>query len=133
MHLDILFDTNRFNLSETRKHFINPNCFGEDLAEWLRAKLLDRGIPTIEPDQEDWGWYIEAKVGDASYFIGIGGNADETTNDVNQGEWRLMVQKHRTLGDKLSGKNRPSPDDPIFGVIEDILRGEPDIMNIRRE
>lgn len=44
---DILFDTNRFNLSEVKEHFINPGCFGEDLAVWLRAKLIERGIPRI--------------------------------------------------------------------------------------
>lgn len=133
MPLDILFDTNRFNLSEVKEHFINPGCFGEDLAAWLRAKLIERGVPTIEPGQEDWGWYIESQVRGSSYFIGIGGDAEETPNETNQGEWRIMIQKHRTMWEKITGRNQTSPDDSIFGVIEEILRREPDFTNLRRE
>jgi hypothetical protein len=39
---DILFQTNRFNLSEAKEHFINPCCFGEDLAEWLPEQLAKK-------------------------------------------------------------------------------------------
>ena len=41
---DILFRTKRFNLSTAKEYFINPDCFGEDLAAWLRDKLTERGI-----------------------------------------------------------------------------------------
>jgi len=130
---DVLFETGRFNLSEEKPHFINPCCFGEDLAAWLRGKLIERGIPTIEPGQEDWGWYVEATFGDTTYFIGIGGNADEARRDQNDGEWRLMIEKRRGLMDRITGRNKTSPDAPIFGVLEEILRAEPDFRNIRRE
>jgi hypothetical protein len=133
VHQDILFDTDRFNLSETKEHFINPGCFGEDFAAWLRSKLLERSIPTIEPGQEDWGWYIEAKVGDVSYFIGVGGNAQEAASNPDAGEWRIMVEKHRSLWEKLSGKNKLSRSDPIFAIIQEILKLEPDFKNVRYE
>jgi hypothetical protein len=77
MRYDLLFETDRFNLSEVGDHFINPCCFGEDLAAWLRAKLAERGVRASEPGQEDWGWYLGAEYAGRSYFIGIGGNADE--------------------------------------------------------
>ena len=130
---DVLFETGRFNLSEVKPHFINPCCFGEDLAAWLRAKLIERGMTTIEPGQEDWGWYIETRIGGTAYFIGIGGNVDEAGREQNDGEWRLMIEKHRSLTDKITGRNKISPDDPIFGVVEEILRAEPDFRNVRRE
>jgi hypothetical protein len=133
VHLDIVFDTHRFNLSEVQPHFINPCCFGEDFAAWLRARLIERGIPTIAPGQEDWGWYIVATLGDNAYFIGVGGNADETARDPNQGQWRIMIEKHRSLWEKVTGKNHTSPHEPIFGVIEDVLAREPDFKNVRRE
>ena len=133
MHLDILFDTDRFNLSVTKEHFINPCCFGEDLAAWLRSKLVEKSIPTIEPGQEDWGWYIESTLGDASYFIGIGGAANESAANPNEGEWRIMVEKHRSVWDKLTGKHKTSPSDPIFAVIREILEHESDFRNVRYE
>jgi hypothetical protein len=133
MHLDILFATNRFNLSEPKEHFINPGCFGEDLAGWLRTKLLERGIPTLQPGQEDWGWYIESRLGAASYFIGVGGIVGESATSSNEGEWRIMIEKRRSLWEKLSGRGKTSYDDPIFAVIREILEGEPEFKNVRYE
>ncbi len=133
MHFDILFDTDRFNLSETKEHFINSCCFGEDLAAWLRGKLLEQGIATIKPGQEDWGWYIESTLGGNSYFIGIGGTAEESAPNPNWGRWRIMVEKHRSLWEKLRGKNKTSLNDPIFEVIRKILKHENDFRDIRCE
>lgn len=133
MRHDLLFETNRFNLSETKDHFINPCCFGEDVAAWLRGELIKRDIEVIEPDQEDWGWYIEAKHKGGSYFIGIGGNADESSTDRNQGEWRIMVEKHRSIREKLTRKNEMSEADEMVTVIWEILEREPDFKNLHHE
>ena len=39
----VTFRSTRFNQTEPRAHFINPNCFGDDCAEWLVASLRSRG------------------------------------------------------------------------------------------
>jgi hypothetical protein len=41
--LQTLFKTSRLNLSKVGEQFINPCCIGEDLAAWLRIKLIDKG------------------------------------------------------------------------------------------
>lgn len=133
MRYDLSFETNRFNLSEVKEHFINPCCFGEDLAAWLRGKLLERGAKVTDPGQEDWGWYIEAGCKGQSYFIGIGGNADEVSQDKNQGEWRIMVEKHRSLWEKLTRTNDLSKDDEMLTMIWEILQTEPDFKNVHYE
>lgn len=68
----LLFRTNRFNLSKVQSHFINPCCFGEDLAQWLREKLSERGIRADGPYQEDRGWELVAKAGGQRYYVGGG-------------------------------------------------------------
>jgi hypothetical protein len=67
---DILFKTSRFNLSKIGKHFINPGCFGEDLAAWLRIKLAENGVEVGPSGQEDWGWYLRVKYDGNGYFLG---------------------------------------------------------------
>ena len=74
--LRILFKTNRFNLSKVGEHFINPCCFGEDLAVWLRIKLSERNVEVREPYQEDWGWELPAMQESDSYYLCMSGNAD---------------------------------------------------------
>ena len=133
MHHDLLFETNRFNLSEVKAHFINPCCFGEDLASWLRSKLIEKGMEMTEPGQEDWGWYIEANYNGSWYFVGVGGNADEASGDENQGEWRIMVEKRRSVWGKLAGKSEMSGADEMMTIIWGILEAEPDFRNMRYE
>ncbi len=130
---DILFQTNRFNVSEVKRHFINPCCFGEDLAEWLRQQLTKKGVGAGTPYQEDWGWEMLAQQGPQGYFLGVGGYLREGAVDKNDGEWRIMVEKKRSICEKLRGKNKMSETEPILSIIEDILREQADVRNMSRE
>ena len=112
----ILFKTDRFNLSEVQPHFINPCCFGEDLARWLQAELGRKGVVSSEPGQEDWGWYLDAKLGETTYFVGIGGTSDEDPAQPNYGEWRIIIEAPRTLKERLLGKKKDS------GPLKELLR-----------
>jgi hypothetical protein len=122
---DVIFSTDRFNLSEPREYFINDCCFGDDAARWLVARLRLRGLTVTQPDQEDWGWYFDARYNESAYFVGVGGNK---TTHGNRGEWRLMVEKHRTLWEKLSGSNRLGEHDEFLAILKDIVASEPDLQ-----
>lgn len=130
---DVLFSTDRFNLSEPRDYFINDCCYGDDAARWLVAQLRARGLTATDPDQEDWGWYFDVRWADARYFIGVGGNAEEETMAGNQGEWRLIVEKHRSLWQKLTGANKLAADDPLLHLLDEIIAVEPDLVSLGRE
>jgi hypothetical protein len=129
----ILFKTSRFNLSKVGKHFINPCCFGEDLATWLRINLTDKGVETRQPYQEDWGWELPVTHGSDLYFLCMSGNADTPSTNVDEGEWRIIVEKQRTLWERLSGKGKITASDAIVSLIEEILADEPTIRTIHRE
>ena len=130
---DILFETDRFNVSQVKEHFINPCCFGEDVAEWLREKLAEKGAVTGTPGQEDWGWYLFVKQGSERYFVCVTGFHKEEALNANDGEWRIMVEKRRSMWDKLRGRNRITDGEFILSLIEGILREQPDIRNMSRE
>jgi hypothetical protein len=127
--VDLLFETNRFNISQVKENFINPCCFGEDFATWLRGRLVERGLSATAPGQEDWGWYIYVQQGPQHYFVGVGGNRKQT----GEGEWRIMVEKKRSLWERIVGKNGMTSSDSILSLIENILREQSDFLNVRRE
>src|SRR6516225_6174855 len=104
--LSILFKTNRFNLSKVGAHFINPCCFGEDLAAWLRVRLIKMGIETRQPYQEDWGWELPAKLPSGSYFLCVSGNSEGSSAEKDDGEWGIIVEKKRPLRQLLTGKGK---------------------------
>lgn len=131
--LHILFKTSRFNLSKVGEHFINPCCFGEDLAAWLRMKLIDRNIEASKPYQEDWGWELPVQHGADSYYLCMSGNADGSSTNEDDGEWRIIVEKKRSLWQRLSGEGRIAPNDEMARLIADILSGDPTIQDMHRE
>jgi hypothetical protein len=131
--LNILFRTERFNLSKVREHFINPCCFGEDLAAWLRPKLIERSCEVLQPYQEDWGWELPATHGNDSYYLCMSGNSDESSTNPDEGEWRVIVEKRRSIGQRLTGKGTIAADDKMVTTIEEILCAEPTIREVHRE
>jgi hypothetical protein len=131
--LRILFKTNRFNLSEVGERFINPCCFGEDLAVWLRARLSVRDVFVREPYQEDWGWELRATHAGDSYYLGLSGNSDESSANKDEGEWGIIVEKKRSIGQRLRGLGKIAATDKMVKTLEDILSVEPAIREVRRE
>lgn len=130
MILCMCFETGRFNCSQPKDYFINACCYGDDVAAWLREKLIEQGVEADEPDQEDWGWYLGASLDDGdSYFLGISA-VEEESRQGNEGQWRILVQKHRSLWDKIRKRNVLTPDDRILAVLWHILRQEEDIRNV---
>jgi hypothetical protein len=127
----LLFRTDRFNLSKVHPHFINPCCFGEDFAQWLRKELTERGIRADEPYQEDWGWEMRADAGRGRYYIGVGGNSDDGKSD--RGEWRIIVEKPRSIRERLTEKGKISSDDHMVKSIKEILARQSDFQDIHLE
>lgn len=127
---DILFTTDRFNLSVAKPHFINPGCFGEDLAAWLEARLIRENVKAGSRGQEDWGWYLRARLGDRAYFLAMSGNANENS-PRNLGEWRIFVEKRRSLWERLSGADKIDDNDGMVATIREILEKEADFSEVR--
>ena len=131
--LDILFKTNRFNLSKVGDHFINPCCFGEDLAAWLRLKLGERGLRANDPYQEDWGWELPVVASSGSYYLCMSGNSDQSSADADQGEWRIIVEKKRSIGQRLTGQGNIGAGDELIRIVKEILSAEPEIREVHLE
>lgn len=131
--LDILFNTNRFNLSKVGEHFINPCCFGEDLASWLRQKLASESVESSQPYQEDWGWELPVRHGHGAYYLCMSGNAHESKANKDDGEWRIIIVKRRSIWQRLRGSGEIATDDALVRMVERILSNEPTIRDVRRE
>lgn len=122
----LIFETDRFNVTQPKEYYINECCYGDDAAAWLRGRLADSNIEATEPGQEDWGWYIYVFHHGNRYFIGITGYAQDETAS-NCGEWRLMIGKRRSLREMITGKNRMLQNEPIIGILTRILDAHSDM------
>src|SRR5438046_662418 len=78
MDVLITVETDMFEHREVQPHFINPCCFGEDFAAWLKQGLAGPGLgmDLSDPIQEDHGWGLWALHGPDRYWIAIAYAAD---------------------------------------------------------
>jgi hypothetical protein len=129
--VDFLFETNRFHLSQVKDNFIHPCCFGKDLAEWLRDRLVESRLSASPPGQEDWGWYVRIRQDSQRYLLGVAGNRKPAAASANDGEWRIMMEKRRSLWEKALGKNMLTDADSILSTIANILREQSDFRDVR--
>lgn len=70
----ITVETDLFEHREVKPHFINPCCFGEDFAAWLKQELSlfpELGVELSEPIQEDYGWGFWASRGKDRFWIAL--------------------------------------------------------------
>ena len=117
----ISFRSPRFDPTAETPNPINPIA-GQAVLNWLRAELAKAQYTSTEPATEDWGWYINVEGGGGSYMVGASGDAEGSTSSV---EWIIQVHRHRSLKEKLLGRNQMAVDDPLVGVIERIVRADP--------
>jgi hypothetical protein len=74
MNVSIRVETDLFEHREVKPHFINPCCFGEDFAAWLKQQLsplAGSGYTFSESIQEDYGWGFWVSRGKDRVWVAI--------------------------------------------------------------
>lgn len=128
MRNQVFFRTNLFENKEPKPHFINPRCFGEDLAAWLLSRLQGMPFSLGEPIQEDYGWGFWVQ---NDYWVAIGVMDDSI--GVDDPEWLVSIAYDAGLNlrKRLFGKADPSLQMRICEAINSVLRREHQIADIR--
>jgi hypothetical protein len=120
--------TDRFEASTPGTNFINPRCFGEDFAIWLRSRLTSQGLQVSEPIQEDWGWVLLIDFEERKFTVSIG-VTDETIGQV-PAVWRVGVAYEKPLN-KLRNWFKPAPVKALtalFEKLQSVLVSEPGLV-----
>jgi hypothetical protein len=117
--------TDLFEASTPDPDFINPRCFGEDFADWLAARLAQRGIDAAAPIQEDFGWVIMLKSAQSIFTLSLG-IMDESIKQV-PAVWRIGVAYEKPLNPIKSWFKRAPVEtlQLLFQEVQSIVRGEP--------
>ena len=116
---NVIFRSDAFNTTEARPYFINPECFGDDVARWLMRELAARGAHVAaEPGQEDFGWYFTFRAGGTDHDFVLGYRAGA---DGEPGDWMGTIERNAGLLPSLLGARdrgvRPEAARAIHGVL----------------
>lgn len=115
------FTSSRFDASEEAPNPINPIA-GQAVLQWIRQQLAASPYTATEPAPEDWGWYMDVSAGSAMYLVGASGEPEEGVRDTT---WTIQVDRHRTLMDKLKGRNKLTATDEWIVWLTQLVRSEP--------
>jgi len=119
-----VFESQAFNQTEPKESFINPCCFGDDLALWLMGELEQHGVDVSdEPGQEDFGWYFEFTTGGEKYCLVISSDGE--------GEWALVVERACGLFASLLGGRHRNVGRSGLDAIGEVLANSDRIENLR--
>lgn len=117
--------TDLFEASTPGEHFINPRCFGENFAAWLRIRFQAAGYEAGEPIQEDWGWVLLVKCEGHTFTLAIG--VMDASIGVVPAEWRVGLAYER-MQNGIRSWFRAEPATlfaELFERLRAILAGEP--------
>ncbi len=123
LHDEFALVTDAFEHRTVKPHFINPCCFGEDFAAWLRtelAPLLESGFELSEPIQEDYGWGLWATHGRGidRFWIAMSYCGEGPTEEP--AEW--VVSVNYDAGLNLIKRLFHKPNTQAFGLLRDRVR-----------
>jgi hypothetical protein len=126
----VSFTTDLFENKVPKAHFINPRCFGEDLANWLLTRLDRERYSLDNPIQEDYGWGFWARVGGEPYWTAIGVMDESIGEDV--AEWQITIAYDPGLNIFKRLFARPDEENllKLSKAIDAALRSEKSIRNI---
>jgi len=123
----ITFRSTSFDVSGERPNPVNPIA-GESVLKWLGGELRREGYEVTEPDTEDWGWYVDAGKEGARYLVGASAELEPT--GPAPVDWAIQIHKHRTLMEKLTGKNTLGADDALCALVETLFRDDPGTTDV---
>ena len=122
------FHSTKFNCSEPKEYFTNPGSYGDDFCRFLIARLNEQGVPTdAEPDQEDFGWFFNFRVGDIEHCL----VTSFQPNDPAIGDcWLGWIERRAGFFASLIGGRQRDITPEAIQAIDLALRSSPDIHEL---
>ncbi len=127
MQTHVGFRSAKFLPYEGEEAEVNPGLWGKRLAQYLRAKLVEKGTVVGEIFAEDWGWAVPLQHEAFPIWIGCGHYQeypDAYLVFIEPSKPRIRKGLFRKI-DTTADVER------IAGVLDAILRADPEIRDVR--
>jgi len=125
----VTFESTAFNMTKPKDYFINPCCFGDDVAEWLIRELRKQGMRTDEkPGQEDFGWYLNFEAAGIGHTFVIG---HLPNGETEAGTWIGWLERQRGMIGSILGGRKRGIQSSAARAIHQTLTGSPMVRDVR--
>jgi hypothetical protein len=128
MRTVVTFESDAFNTSESKEYFINPSSFGDDVAQWLMARLRSASVEVDEePGQEDFGWYFNFTLPEGRHCCVLG---YRPAGEGEPGLWIAWLERSRGLLGSLIGGRKRGISPAAVALVHQALSGAPEITRV---
>jgi hypothetical protein len=101
------FESSAFGTDPSETEHTNPDIFGRSLAEWVSARLRERGLPAGEVSPEDSCWCVPVQLAPHAVYVAC------ASEEEMPGSWRWQLF--------------------VFAAVRPALESSPDIHNLSEE
>jgi hypothetical protein len=123
------FRSSAFNSSVSKPTYVNPECYGDDVAVWLMAQLRARGLEADqEPGAEDFGWYSRFNHNGKRYCAVVGYRPGD---GANEGEWVVWLEREVGFLGSLLGRRDRAIQLETARLLHEVLSASEDLRDIR--
>jgi len=130
---ELALETDLFNALTPAPGSINPRCFGEDFALWVRDRLSGAGLESASIVQEDFGWVVLQPFRGFVFTIALG--VEDNAIGTASAAWHLTVAYEKPLNRVKTWFSSPPLTElrDLTQVLTSVLLREPRIRNLRAE
>jgi hypothetical protein len=114
----VTFASPAFNMTETKDYYLNPGCFGDDVALWFIEEMSKRGYPVASnPGREDFGWYVLFGEGPSPHCLVISHLLDDSDRFL----WFCEVERQFGFWRSLMGRRAHYVDEHAVAFVHEVL------------
>jgi len=132
LYTQLQFETSRFRLLHYEMRYDPHLLPGVDVAHWLGEHLKSLDCQVSAPRRSGDAWVIEVEVTDNAYLIGVRVRPLHESNAGNLAVWCVVIEKQRTLLQRLLLRNDLAPDDMLCSCLFDLLKRQMDFRKINK-
>jgi hypothetical protein len=120
------FESAAFGIDPGEDDATNPGIFGRALAQWVRDRLRERGLPAEDVIAEDFGWCVPVRLEPHAVYVACASDGGQS--------WQLFVFAEGGLLQRLFGQDtRRESMDRVFDAVRQALASSPDIHDLTEE
>ena len=120
----VTFRSSAFNTTEPKDYFVNPDNYGDDLANWLMRELRSRGVEVKDyMGQEDHGWYFTFRSGGVEYDFVVGMRVRD--------EWLGWLERSAGFVASLLGARKRGIGSDAALTIDAVLSASEQVRDVR--
>lgn len=130
MNIVLAVETDLFEHREVKPHFINPCCFGEDFAAWLKERLsalLPPDFSVSPPIQEDYGWGLRILHDKDPFWLAISYVGDGPQEPPPQWVISLVYDPGLNLIQRMFHRPDGRTEGRLQEVVQQAIRSNPAI------